>query len=105
MKNLYLSVCASALMLFSVAAIEAAELRVAYKADPASLDSSANWDANTIRFVLNFYDPLLDYDGQSFIPVLAESWEQVEPTKWRFKLRQGVKFHDGRDFGADDAMF
>ncbi|EXL09464.1 ABC transporter substrate-binding protein [Aquamicrobium defluvii] len=105
MKKFYLSACTSVLMLFTAASAGAAELRVAYKADPASLDSSANWDANTIRFVLNFYDPLLDYDGKDFIPVLAESWEQVEPTRWRFQLRKGVKFHDGRDFGAEDAMF
>ncbi|RIK47350.1 MAG: hypothetical protein DCC58_00115 [Chloroflexi bacterium] len=31
-------------------------------------------------------------------PWLAESWEVVEPTRWRMKLREGVKFHDGSDF-------
>jgi peptide/nickel transport system substrate-binding protein len=40
-------------------------------------------------------------DG-SLMPRLAESWEQVDDDTWRFHLRQGVKFGDGSDFGADD---
>ena len=39
------------------------------------------------------------------MPALAESWEQVEPDRWRFTLRQGVKFHDGTDFNADAVKF
>jgi len=38
-------------------------------------------------------------------PVLAESWSPNEDgSVWTFKLRQGVKFHDGRAFGADDVV-
>ena len=39
------------------------------------------------------------------IPGLAERWEIVDPLKWRFYLRKGVKFHDGEDFTADDVVF
>jgi peptide/nickel transport system substrate-binding protein len=39
------------------------------------------------------------------IPGLAERWEIVEPTRWRFHLRKGVKFHNGEDFVADDVVF
>ena len=39
------------------------------------------------------------------IPGLAESWETPEPTRWRFHLRKGVKFHNGDPFTADDVVF
>jgi peptide/nickel transport system substrate-binding protein len=39
------------------------------------------------------------------LPALAERWEIVEPTRWRFYLRKGVKFHNGNDFTADDVVF
>lgn len=38
-------------------------------------------------------------------PQLAEAWELVEPTRWRFNLRQGVTFHNGEEFNADAAIF
>ena len=39
------------------------------------------------------------------MPALAERWEIVEPTRWRFHLRKGVKFHNGEPFTADDVVF
>ena len=62
------------------------------------------------RFVgYQLYDPLVRWDlsqGEelpAIVPGLAESWEvrPEDPTKWLFKLRRGVKFHDGSEFNAD----
>lgn len=66
------------------------------------------------RFMgLLVYDALINFDLTSpdkpsgLIPALAESWEvsKADPTKWTFKLRKGVKFHDGSDFNADAVVF
>ena len=38
-------------------------------------------------------------------PGLAESWRAISPNVWEFRLRPGVKWHDGRDFTADDVVF
>ncbi len=66
------------------------------------------------RFMgLLVYDALINWDLTSpdkpsgLIPGLAESWEvdKTDQTKWIFKLRQGVKFHDGSDFNADAVVF
>ncbi|WP_269583638.1 ABC transporter substrate-binding protein [Roseibium sp. Sym1] len=46
----------------------------------------------------------LDFDME-LVPGLATSWERVSPTVWRFKLREGVTFHDGASFDAEAAKF
>ena len=52
------------------------------------------------------YESLLYYNKKFELePVLATGWKQVSPTQVRLTLRQGVKFHDGAVFNADDAKF
>ena len=59
------------------------------------------------------YDSLINWDltqgerPSTLIPGLAESWEvnKSDQTKWTFKLRRGVKFHDGNEFNADAVVF
>ena len=51
------------------------------------------------------YEGLVRYDADLKIePALATEWEVLPNNIWRFKLRQGVKFHDGADFTADDVV-
>jgi len=51
------------------------------------------------------YDPLVYVDPEQRLqPGLATSWRVIDDTTWEFKLRRGVKFHDGSDFTADDVI-
>jgi peptide/nickel transport system substrate-binding protein len=81
-------------------------LRYASQNDPQTLDPHAANLLATSRLVSNIYDTLVFRDREwKPIPWLAVSWTQVSPTVWRFKLREGVKFHDGTPFTADDVAF
>jgi len=70
--------------------------------DPADMESGD--DAYHIFAV---YNRLLDVDDTfNVIPELAESWGVSDDGKtWTFKLREGVKFHDGSDFDANDVVY
>jgi len=47
----------------------------------------------------------LDVATQEIAPALATSWEQTSDTQWKFILREGVKFHNGNSFTAEDVKF
>ena len=56
--------------------------------------------------IFNVYNSLTrgGVNGEA-IPELAESWENPDPKTYIFHLRKGVKFHNGREFVADDVIF
>ncbi|MBP0446752.1 ABC transporter substrate-binding protein [Roseomonas sp. SSH11] len=55
---------------------------------------------------MHIFDRLVERDAQARLqPGLALSWTPVSETVWEFKLRPGVKWHDGRDFTAEDVAF
>ncbi|MFQ5954228.1 MAG: ABC transporter substrate-binding protein [Kiloniellales bacterium] len=85
---------------------QAKELRFAFQGDAGSMDPYSLNETFTLGFLGNIYEGLIRRGPNLEIePALAESWEVVEPTRWRFHLRKGVKFHDGRPFTADDVLF
>jgi peptide/nickel transport system substrate-binding protein len=52
------------------------------------------------------YENLVDRSiGYDLEPQLAVAWKLVEPTVWEFQLREGVRFHDGTPFSAQDVVF
>jgi len=85
---------------------QAKTLRWASQGDILTMDPHAQNEGLTIAASSYVYEPLVQYDKDfNLIPALATAWEAVSPTRWRFTLRQGVTFHDGTPFEADDVVF
>lgn len=81
-------------------------LVIARPTDAVGLDPKVETTSPGNWVMTNIYENLVKLDtDMTFQPALAERWEQVEPDRWRFYLRQGVKFHDGTDFNAEAVKF
>ena len=67
------------------------------------------YDTSSGEIVQNVYETLVFYDGgatDKFVPQLAESWKVSDDgTVWTFKIRQGVKFHNGDDMTPSDVAY
>ncbi|MBN9061702.1 MAG: ABC transporter substrate-binding protein [Rhizobiales bacterium 65-9] len=80
--------------------------RYAFQGDLNALDPYTLNETFTLGAMGNVMEGLVARDKDlKMIPALAERWEVVDPLKWRFHLRKGVKFHGGEDFTADDVLF
>src|SRR5699024_8263696 len=67
-----------------------------------SLDPAGSNDVTSSDVQQNIYESLTKQDENREVqPSLATEWEAVEDDVWEFKLREGVKFHDGTDFNAE----
>ncbi|MFZ4649886.1 MAG: ABC transporter substrate-binding protein [Rubrivivax sp.] len=95
-----------ALGLTTPAPTHAQTLRIASAFDPQTMDPHGLALLYHSRIAYQVYDSLVHRDEQFRLePGLALSWQMTSPTSWRFKLRPGVKFHDGSAFTADDVVF
>ncbi|MGH7909804.1 MAG: ABC transporter substrate-binding protein [Thermodesulfobacteriota bacterium] len=81
-------------------------LRIGIDVDAGTLDPRLANDTTARRVIEQVYDGLIELDASlTPRPALAESWTQVSPTVWVFRLRRGVRFHDGSPFTAEDVVF
>jgi len=79
------------------------ELRVALYDDLASFDPHARNTVGAYEVLSSIYEPLVTLDrSMRPAPALAVSWETPDLLTWVFRLRPGVRFHDGSPLTADD---
>jgi len=104
MKSLRALLVAAALAL--AAPVQAQTLTIGVRAGPESIDPHFTATGTHAEALKHVFDTLTwSGDGLEIEPRLAESWKAVDATTWEFKLRKGVKFHDGSDFTAEDVKF
>jgi peptide/nickel transport system substrate-binding protein len=86
--------------------VSAQTLRWATQGDALTMDPQSQNEGLNNSLNGQVYERLTRYDKQlNLVPSLATEWQQTGTLTWRFKLRQGVKFHDGTPFSADDVVF
>jgi peptide/nickel transport system substrate-binding protein len=99
---------AAAALMSTTALVNAETLRWARSGDALTLDPHSQNEGPTHTIRHQMYEPLVirDVTG-AFEPALATEWapKADDPTVWVFKLREGVKFHGGEDFTAEDVVF
>ena len=90
----------------ATSAPQAKTFKWANAGDVSSMDPYFRAETFLLAFLENIYEPLVRWDEKLKLePALAVKWGQSTPTTWFFDLRQGVKFHDGSPFTADDVVF
>ncbi|SKA74445.1 ABC transporter substrate-binding protein [Desulfobaculum bizertense] len=106
MKRVLLA-CICALMLLGNSSVASAKtLKVAFAADPVSLDPHVQLSGGMLQYSHLVFDPLIRWTkDMNFEPRLATKWERIDPLTERFYLRKGVKFHSGNDFTAKDVKW
>jgi len=81
-------------------------LNVVMTNEATSLDPYVEIVRTSLAITQNIIEPLVrNTAALTYIPWLAESWEAVQPTKWRIHLKRGVKFHNGEPFNADAVLY
>jgi len=82
-------------------------MRLTMAAEHSTFDPMLVAQSADINVVDQIYEQLLMHNPDyTYQPVLAESWEVNDDlTEWTFYLRQGVKFHNGKEFKAEDVVY
>lgn len=101
-----LSTAAVAVGVLAAAPAYAEDLVIAVASEATSADPHYHNTGNNNQIVGMIYDRLIHQDSfQQLGPGLATSWETIEDDLWEFTLREGVTFHDGSPFTAEDVVF
>src|SRR5215204_2574418 len=103
LRRLALAATASALFCGAAAA---QTLTIGVRGGPDSIDPHFTATGTHAEALKHVFDTLVwSGDGLELEPRLALTWKAINDSTWEFKLRPGVKFHDGSDFTAADVKF
>jgi peptide/nickel transport system substrate-binding protein len=81
-------------------------ITVVHGSEPFSLSPPMDVVKTSVNIQLALFDPLLFANEKAQIqPSLATEWSRISAGVWRFRLRPGVKFHNGEEFNADSVVF
>ncbi|MFT3816792.1 MAG: ABC transporter substrate-binding protein [Rubrivivax sp.] len=85
---------------------QAQALRIGMSAAVTSMDPHYYNATPNNTIAMHVFEPLVAQDGAGRLkPALATAWKAVGDTAWEFKLREGVRWHDGKPFTAADVAF
>ncbi len=74
--------------------------------DPLALDPHKQFSEKNHTLLQQIYEGLVRFDAAGRVePALAVSWERIDPLRMRFKLREGVRFHNGEPLTAEAVRF
>lgn len=95
------TILASVSFATSLAAQDNSTIVIAQPADAYSMDPAKHSAFPTANILFQIYDGLVRQNAKGeFVPALATEWSNPDPLTWRFKLREGVTFHNGEVFDA-----
>ena len=103
LKVMTFVVAISSVIGFSSSSVLSDDLKVALAAEPTSMDPHYQNLTINNSFATQVYNALVLQDvNQKLLPGLAKSWKPIDELTWEFKLRPGVKFHNGAAFTSED---
>lgn len=110
MRPLFRSTMGAAALLLSATILSAGalaqELKIGMASEPSSADPHYHNLTPNNQLARHVFEPLIFMDEFQRMQVgLAASWKVIDPLTWEFKLRPGVKFHDGSLLTVDDVIF
>ena len=105
LKVITLFVAISSGIGFSSSSVLSDDLKVGLAAEPTSMDPHYQNLTINNSFATQVYNALVLQDvNQKLLPGLAKSWKPINDLTWEFKLRPGVKFHNGAAFTSEDVV-